>query len=90
MGLLKRVELLRDNMLVGTHVYRKGDVVEVDQVTAQTWVKIGVAIDAGERPLTEAGRPRLRSEVIAENALAADPPAAERAVRQPANPKSSR
>jgi hypothetical protein len=84
MRIKKRVELLRDNLLVGSHVYRKGDVVEIDSEVAQNWLKTQVARDAGDKPLTQPGKPKLRSEIIAEQALAlAQPSEAERAVRQP-------
>lgn len=85
MRLMKRVRLQRDNLLVGTHVYRKGDVVEVVDVVAKNWIQTQVAVDAGDAPVTVPPKPKSRSEVLAEQALAAQQPAkAERAVRQPA------
>lgn len=85
MTIASKVRLIRDNLLIGTHVYRAGDVVEVHSERARDMVKHGLAAVASpDEPVTPAGKPRLRSEVLAENAAAQTAPArAERAERRP-------
>lgn len=79
-----KIRLIRDNLLVGTHVYRTGDVIEVQGEKAKEMVKGGhAAVAEPDAPITPAGKQRLRSEVVAENAAKKSPPVAERAVRQP-------
>lgn len=44
------VELLQDNRLIGSHVFRKGDVVEMDQERAKAWIKAGHAAVTNKTP----------------------------------------
>lgn len=80
----RRMKLIRDNLLVRGHVYRAGDVVEVNDQVAKDWLKARAAIDAGDEPVTQPGQPRLRSELIAETAEARGQAMAEKATTRPA------
>lgn len=75
----KRMKLCRE-LCVRGHVYAPGDVVEVHSEIAREWTKNGTGIDATDEPVTEPCKPRLRSEIIAENAAAQAQDQAERAV----------
>lgn len=84
MTLPKKIRLIRDNLLIGTHVYRTGDVVEVHGDKAKQMIEAEHAVLAGEHePVTKPGVQRLRSEVIAENASKKAPAVAERTTKQP-------
>jgi hypothetical protein len=80
----RRMKLTRDSLVIRGHVYRAGDVVEVPDQVGKDYLRHKAAVVAGDdEPVTEPGRPRARSEVIAENAAATAPARAERAVRGP-------
>jgi hypothetical protein len=88
------VKVLQDNRLYGTHVYRKGDVVELEDKHARALLKLGhVAVTNDPptplpTPLTRAEKRRQEERRQEERrqeeqALAAAPAAAERAVAKP-------
>jgi hypothetical protein len=73
------VELLDDNWLIGTHVHKKGDIVEVDERKAREWIKQGRAVISTKTPMRIPTSP-LRSELIEENAENPAPSKAEQQV----------
>jgi hypothetical protein len=38
-----RLEVLQSNRLIRTHVYQKGDVIELDERIAKDWIRLGHA-----------------------------------------------
>jgi hypothetical protein len=83
--IIQNVEVLSDNRLYGTHVYRKGDVVTVTQERAKELVK-RKEVRLTERPATPLPTPIPRSEQIRAKEQAALNPAPARAERATAKP----
>jgi hypothetical protein len=77
---MPRVRLNLDNHLIGTHVFRKGDVVDLPDLKAKAYLKAGHASLADGEDLTPIPSPRPRSELVLEVASDPKPAKSERAV----------
>jgi hypothetical protein len=45
------IEVLQDNRLIGSHVFQRGDVVELDERVAKEYVKRGHAVISAKPPI---------------------------------------
>jgi hypothetical protein len=82
----QKIKLLVDNRLIGSHVYRRGEVVQVSGERAKEFVKGKAGIITDEPPTSVPKPAKSRSEIIAEQALNPAPARAEHGIRQPGRP----
>lgn len=84
-----RLEVLQNNRLIGSHVFQKGDIVELDERIAKDWIKRGHAAIASAKPLTPVPVSGPRSQRIRDreqSTLNPAPAAAERQVSKGRRP----